>query len=293
MDTTPRSPRRGFEEYLANLNAGRREGEPARSFTLFVGTAGLQLDESRHDLDEQERVFAGVSPRHNPVFRYAETLDEIRATAENIRRLDHLGVEIGSHTVRHEAGGAFDRARWEHEFTDHARILRLAELPAPSGFRAPFLETNEALYETLEAHHFTYDASDPQNAIRWPRRHPGTSVWVFGVPRVPIPGRARPVLFYDLNLLQRLRRAAIEAGVQGEDAITTWMDEAYYQAARHAFQQRYRASRAPFLISGHGNFERPIGRLMREICGLPDVRCTTFREAAAFMQQHPELEGAE
>jgi hypothetical protein len=30
---------------------------------------------------------------------------------------------------------------------------------------------------------------------------------------------------------------------------------------------------------------------MQRICGLPDVRCANFREATAYMEAHPELEG--
>jgi hypothetical protein len=292
MDTTPHGHRHAFEDLFELLNARRAPATPPITFTLFIGTASFQLDPDRRRITAEERAFVAVPPRPSPVFDYAASLDEIEETAENVRRLAVLGVEIGSHTVRHARGGGWTRERWEMEMTDHARILALVGLPAPVGFRAPFLDTNDAMYESLDAHGFGYDCSETHSARFWPIRHPGTDVWQFGVPSVEIPGRDRPVLFYDLNLDARLRRAAADAGVHGDDAVQAWMDETFFQIALDELETRYRGSRAPFLVSGHGGFRVPITRLMRRVCGMPDVRCTTFREAAEYMRAHPEMEGA-
>jgi hypothetical protein len=124
-------------------------------------------------------------------------------------------------------------------------------------------------------------------------RHDENGIWVFGVPTVHIPGREGPVLLYDLNLDARLHAAALEAGIHGEAAIHEWMDETFEEVAFTELMSRYRSSRAPFLVSGHGGFQRPIARLMRRVCGMPDMRCSTFRDATAFMDAHPELAGAD
>jgi hypothetical protein len=42
---------------------------------------------------------------------------------------------------------------------------------------------------------------------------------------------------------------------------------------------------------GHGGFRAATLRLMSRVCGLPSVRCAAFREAAEYMDAHPELEG--
>lgn len=293
FDTTPLSPARGTEEMLLNVNAGRREDEPPRAFTLFIGTGGMTFDPARRRLPASDEPLRGVLPRNAYVFHYAERRADIDVTVENIRRLAARGVEIGAHTVRHAHGRDFTRERWDFELEDHARILGLLGLDAPIGFRAPFLETSDALYDSLAAHGYTYDCSDTQNARRWPRRHDGEGVWVFGVPTVHIPGREGPVLLYDLNLDTRLHAAAVAAGVQGEGAIRAWMDQTFEDVTYAELMGRYRGSRAPFLVSGHGGFQRPIARFMRRVCGMPDVRCTTFREAAAFMDAHPEMAGAD
>ncbi len=298
MDTTPHWERRGFEDLYRYLNLRTPEGSPASSYTLFIGTGGMQFDERRRDLNEAERVFQGVPPRHNPVFDYAESMEQIRGKIENIRRLGELGVEIGSHTVRHERGGEWTAQQWEHEIADHERILDLVRLPHPVGFRAPFLATNEGMYQALIAHHYRYDCSRTANSRFWPMRYPGTAaadgtgLWQFGIPSVMIPGRDRPALLYDLNMEERLRRAAIAAGQDEEAEIVRWMDDAFYRAIDSEFRRRYRGARAPFLISGHGGFRDPITRFMRRVCRMDHVRCATFREVVDYMEAHPEMEGA-
>ncbi len=296
MDTTPHWQRRGFEDLYRAVSALHAEGAGPSSYTLFIGTGGFQFDETRRDLSDAERIFQGVLPRHNPVFRYAESLEQIRGKAENVRRLHALGVEIGSHTVRHARGGGWTREAWEHELADHERILDLVSLPRPLGFRAPFLETNEAMYAVLAAHGYRYDASRAQNGSRWPTRHPASRdrehpLWLFGVPSLRIPGRSRPVLLYDLNLDTLLRQAARRAGVEGEEAIVRFENDLFYEAVSAEFERRYAGARAPLLISGHGGFREPTIRFMRRACRLPSVRCTTFREAVEYMDAHPELEG--
>jgi hypothetical protein len=293
MDTTPHWERRGFEDLHRYINLRTRPGQEPNSFTLFIGSGGLQFDENRRNLGELERVFQGIPPRHSPVFDYAEDMTQIRGKAENIRRLHALGVEIGSHTVRHLDGSAWSRDEWEHELADHARILDLADLPQPAGFRAPFLGRNEHMYAVLAAHGYAYDASETQNSRTWPRRRPGTRLWQFGIPSVPLPGRDRPVLFFDLNMEERLRRAALEAGVEGDAEVAARMEQAFFEIGMAEFQRRYRGSRAPFLISGHGGFREAITRLMRRVCRLEHVRCATFSEAVAYMEAHPEMEGAD
>lgn len=278
---------------LGNVNAGREEGEAPRSFTLFIGTGGMTFDPARRHLAPEDEPFRGVLPPNAYVFHYAQTRHEIDVTVENIRRLVERGVEIGSHTVRHAHGRAFSRERWDFELEDHARILRLLGLAQPVGFRAPFLETNEDLYDSLAAHGYRYDCSSSANGRRWPMRHGGDGVWVFPVPTVHIPGRERPVLLYDLNLDARLHAEAVAEGIQGESAIHAWMDETFERITLDEFMSHYRGSRVPFLVSGHGGFQAPIGRFMRHVCGMPDVRCTTFAEATDFMDAHPEMAGAD
>jgi hypothetical protein len=98
-------------------------------------------------------------------------------------------------------------------------------------------------------------------------------------------------LFFDLNMETLLRRAAAAAEIAGEPATTDWVDEQYEAIGYREFVARYRGRRVPFLVSGHGGFRLPTMRLLRRVCELPMVRCAAFREAAAYLQEHPEMEG--
>ena len=293
IDTTPSYQRpRGREVYESlyrALNRGRDPTAPPNSYTLFIASGGLQFAPDRENLTEEEQPYRGVEPRLAPVYRYAERLDRIRDKAANIRELAELGVEIASHGVRHTHGGGWSRDEWRFELGDHRRILALAGIPQPAGFRAPFLEGNSELYPVLQELGMTYDSSQVGGRC-WPTRHPGTRIWVFGVPSVALPD-GRQALWFDDNLETLLRPAAAADGVSGEADIRAWMEDAFFAAGVAEFTRRYEGSRAPFLVSGHGGFRKATIRLLNRVCDLPDVRCAAFREAAAYLDAHPELEG--
>jgi peptidoglycan/xylan/chitin deacetylase (PgdA/CDA1 family) len=283
----PRVEDSGFHYIYESINRHRAPGRPPNSFTLFISTGLLQLQPGRSRHTEAERAFEGGLPRNQPVIGYARNLSTLQARAANVRELSARGVEIGSHAVRHAHGLHFDEATWRAELADHQRISDLLSLPRPLGFRAPFLEYNEAMYTALAAHSTRYDASRP-GARTWPTRH-ASGIWLFSIPTVFLPD-GRRALFFDDNLRELLLPLAHASGKTGRDA-ERHIDDAYYRAGLAEFQERYRGERAPFLISGHGNFRGGILRLMRHVCGMPDVRCATFSEAVRYLDAHPELAG--
>ena len=285
FDTTPswksRGPCSGFCSVYKALN---RDGDLVRlanSFTLFISTGGMQFSPDRRRLSDEERRYLGRAAPGSRV--------RVRRQPQARGQLDELGVELASHSVRHLHGGAWSEEQWRFELADHQRILDLVGLPHPVGFRAPFLEGSPGLYAALEASGAAYDSSEVTGRT-WPRRHPGTRIWVFGLPTVEVPGRGR-VLFFDDNLRSILKSAAADAGIAGEERVSEWVESRFFDVALSEFQARYGGDRAPFLVTGHGDFLKPMLRLMRRVCPLPGVRCATFREAAAYMDEHPELEG--
>ncbi|MCA9534891.1 MAG: polysaccharide deacetylase family protein [Myxococcales bacterium] len=291
FDATPPEERpvdrTGFHYIYEALNRERPAGAPRNAFTLFISTGNFQFAPGARNLGSEERPFEGLLPRNQPVIRYARTLRYIRARAANVRDMAALGVEIGSHAVRHAHGLRWSEAEWRVELADHQRISDLLRFPRPLGFRAPFLEYNDGMYAALAAHGARYDASQP-GGRSWPTRHP-SGIWQFSVPTVPVPGGGR-ALFFDDNLRTVFGGMARARGLSGR-AAEDHMDSLYVDAAMAEFQQRYSGERAPLLVSGHGNFRKGILRFMRRVCELPDVRCTTFREATDYLDAHPELAG--
>lgn len=276
MDSTPRAG--AFEEntYKKFYDSVHDAGNAL--FTLFINTGYMQLDPRRATtVPPEERALLGKRPLNAPPIPYASDAAQARSRAENIRRLSDLGVEIGSHTVRHLHGHAWTVAQWEEEFADHQRVLDFFMLPRPRGIRAPFLETNPGFFRALQTHQMAFDTSvvgGPRRA--WPRRlSHGAGPWEVTIPSAELPNGKGRALFFDLNLKNNFH-------------VT---DDEYVTAALGEFQARYQGSRAPFLMCGHGNYLGAIARVMRSVCGLPSVRCGTFSELVEYMKQHPELEG--
>ncbi len=294
FDTTPgplqRRRRDPFVAMYETLNRRRPAGAERNSFTLFIVSGGLQLDPARR-WRGAALPFVGSLPRNRPVIGYARDLRYLRAKVASIRALHAAGVEIASHGVRHEHGAGWELARWHEEVRDHARILALFDLPRPLGFRAPFLEAGPHAYAAHAAVGARYDAGCASGSS-WPSRDPATGIWCFPIPTVHLAGHESPsgVLFFDDNVRTVLGRLARERGLRG-GAAERFMDAAYFDAAMDAFERRYRGNRAPFLVSGHGTMRSAALRFMRHVCELPQVRCATMREALAYLEAHPELEG--
>jgi peptidoglycan/xylan/chitin deacetylase (PgdA/CDA1 family) len=287
MDATPRDRALEDEPFYRFQQRVKDVG----SFTLFINTGYLQLD-PRRAVSAEDRPYQGRMRidgrrlgRNRPVITYAPSVASIQKRAENIRALHNLGVEIGSHTVRHDHGGEWSQQRWRDEFRDHQRVLDLLNLPTPQGYRAPFLETNAAMYQVMRDYQMIYDTSRGERPRRaWPHRVSGTPMWFFGVPAVRYPRGSNAGMFFDL----RIKRGLQSRGYRTPEA---W-NQAYYEMAMMEFNARYSGARAPFLLSGHGNFMPAIGRFMLEVCTREHVRCVTFAEAAQWMNEHPEMAGA-
>lgn len=79
-----------------------------------------------------------------------------------VRALYLDGNEVGHHTYTHNTSYNTPIDVWEEEFEDtHQFLLNEANIPEEhiTGFRAPYLQTNESLYEILEERGFLYDTS--------------------------------------------------------------------------------------------------------------------------------------
>ena len=291
LDTTP-SGRRPIEstDFYALLRAMNRSPErPEHRFTVFVASGGLTLDPGGR-ANDATRPYFGVLPRNRPIMHYATDLEHLRARAASVLRMAELGIEIGSHAVRHEHGRGWSRARWALELSEHDRILHHLGLPRARGFRAPFLERNEDMYAVLRERGYRYDVSRTGNAASWPARHP-TGLWLFHIPTVQVSGHPEPVLLFDDNMHHVLTAQARRAGLPTRAARERFVDEAFLAAMRQGFERRYLGARAPFLVSGHGRFIAPIRRFLRNACERPHVWCGTFAEAVDYLEAHPELEG--
>src|SRR5436190_11261901 len=92
------------------------------------------------------------------------------------------GHELGNHTHSHAHGRAFGTFEWRAEIERCAERLGRIGLPASQrGFRAPYLEYGDAVFEALAALGFHYDCSVEDG---WQRDMDGTNYrWPYTLDR--------------------------------------------------------------------------------------------------------------
>ena len=202
------------------------------------------------------------------------------------------GHEIASHGCGHFDGKDWSRADWSAELDAFARIVRDAWTTngidgepegwrhfAESdfrGFRAPYLSTNEALFEALAEAGMDYDASGVSKGPAQPETRSGLRR--FALPMVPEGPAARPVIAMDYNLFARHSNA-----VETEDRDGRFAERAY-KAFKAAFDEQHDGRRIPLQIGYHftlmngGAYWRALERFAEEVCVMPDVDCISYAE---------------
>lgn len=189
------------------------------------------------------------------------------------------GHEIGVHTRRHATSGDTASPVWEEEISG-CRTDLAALSPASGaiiGFRAPFLQYNQATFLALRSLQFVYDSSiehgfaDTSDGtdLRWPypldhgsSDAPGigaqAGLWEMPAYAFTVPPRLRAriqakykdfasangkITGFDWNLVAGSTEGG--AGFNREEFLET---------LKYSLDQRLRGNRAPLLIGGHSQF---------------------------------------
>lgn len=155
---------------------------------------------------------------------------------------------------------------------------------AISGGRTPCMEGEmAALAPVWAARNMTWDASkNLYTGIGWPEQIDG--VWEFQIPYAFSPAFDRKVIAMDYNM------AAVFSGTDAE------LRRAAAATYRYWFDEAYDGNRAPVVIAVHSDgsqreeFTAAALELMGDVCGLDDVVCTGFADAAAWLEaQDPQV----
>ncbi len=238
---------------------------------------------------------------------FAQTREEVG------QRLDHIwsargeGHEMASHGCGHFDGKRWSKRQWKTEFASFSTTLERAWVNAgrseeePSGwkdfaeseiagFRAPYLSTNGAMIDALDATGFAYDASGVSRGPVPPGQHKGLST--FELPLITEGPRNRRVIAMDYNLFVR-HSGGLENATQSQD-----FEDRSYKAFKRAFDGEYDGARRPLQIGMHfvemngGAYWRAVERLLADVCGLEDVACVTYREAIERLERRDAGGGA-
>lgn len=223
---------------------------------------------------------------------FAASKQEVADRLEQIRLAAAEGHDIGSHACGHFDGKDWSKADWLAEFGAFRRIFENAyaingispEPPgwrdfarhAVTGFRAPYLSTDKALYEALPEAGFHYDASGVSNGPDLPPTKNRTTR--FALPLIPEGPKAKPVVAMDYNLYVRH-----SGGFEKPSMADEFADRAYH-AFRAAFDAQYSGNRLPLELGFHftqmngGTYWNALERFAGEVCVKADVECISFRD---------------
>jgi hypothetical protein len=161
-------------------------------------------------------------------------------------------------------------------------ISRELRIPPVSGARTPCLEGNLSFVRAALAQRgMRYDASTPGYPGVWPWRD---GVWVFPIPLVPVADESFATLASDYNFYLN-QSGAVDSAASDAPAFA----DQTYRSLRAYFDEQYLGERAPISIAyhfedwNHGAYRDALRHLIFDVCGKPDVRCTTYRDVVAYL----------
>lgn len=281
-----------WSDFAAELN---RDGERVR-FTFFVSGINFLSNGKKH-LYQGPHQSRGASR-----INFGGSAEDVRKRVAFMNAMHRDGHEIASHAVGHFDGRGWSAASWASEFTSFDGLLdnvaRNNDL-APGegfaftakdivGFRAPYLAHSPGLYATLAARGYRYDTSGTSPSHAWPEKRDG--IWRFNLAGIRLAGSGRATLSMDYNFLVAQSGAAPIASRR--EQFRRQMLDSYL----NYFRANYAGNRAPIHIGHHftdyqnGAYREALKSFARAVCGLPEVRCVTYKTLADFMDRlQPEV----
>jgi hypothetical protein len=276
-----------WTDFAAEFN---RSGERVR-FTFFVSGINFLSNAKKHFYQgpNQSRGASRIN--------FGGSADDVRRRVAFMNGLYRDGHEIASHAVGHFDGRNWGAAAWTSEFNSFDGLLdnvaRNNEF-APGegfafspkdivGFRAPYLAHSRGLYATLAERGFRYDTSGTMAANAWPEKRDG--IWRFNLAEIKLAGSGRATLSMDYNFLVAQSGAAPIA--HRREQFRQQMLDSYL----NYFRANYTGNRAPIHIGHHfsdyqnGAYRDALKAFARSVCGLPEVRCVTYRTLADVMDK--------
>ncbi len=273
------------------------EGKPLH-FTYFINTAYLVAPKNKNVYHPPEHA-TGTS-----AIGFADSEKDVANRLEQMNAALTEGHELGCHLTGHYNGSTWTAADWKQEFNSFFDIVtnvgtinhlekepltrRTLELPADGivGFRAPELGVNKDLWPVLKEHHFQYDTSLTAKPGIWPTKL-ASGLWELPLTRIAFAGSSTSsLLSMDYNFYFK-QSHALETATRG----TPLWDQYYAEVMRSYrdyFKQSYTGNHAPIFIGHHfslwndGVYWEAMKTFASEVCGLPDVRCVSYKEV---MQQ--------
>ncbi len=219
---------------------------------------------------------------------------EIQERYQELKLAAAEGHEIGSHANGHFDGSRWTEEDWNSEFAQFDKIIfqgvgttapDLGFGPRDSvGFRAPQLGHSPGLFRVLPVFKYTYDTSKSDAPNYWPKKIEN-AYWNMPLARLRIVGSGKATLSMDYNFYVADSRG--EPNAANKELYKKQMIDTYMQY----FEGNYFGNRAPLHIGHHfskwngGAYWEAMQTFARRVCGLPEVKCVTYKELVSFLEE--------
>ncbi|MBL6990377.1 MAG: hypothetical protein ISR65_11385 [Bacteriovoracaceae bacterium] len=264
-------------------------------FTYFISGVYF-LTRGKRKLYDPPKHRAGAS-----AIGFAKTKESIGQRVNYLNEALMDGHEIASHANGHFDGSSWSQSDWESEFNyfedllfnfDVNNEINNVSLDLDKsqiiGFRAPLLGVSRGLWPALKQFGFRYDTSKVRGEVYWPEIYPASGAWNFPLASFKIAGTGKRTLSMDYNFYVAQSKAKKERDPSKLRRFQSQMYETYI----NYFKKNYNGKRAPIHIGHHfslwnnGIYWRAMKDFAVAVCGLPQVRCATYKELADYMDNH-------
>ncbi len=279
-----------WKELTAFADAMNKDGDRLH-FTFFVSGVNFIADSNRKLYE------APGQPRGASQIGFGGSPEDVRQRVDYINALYRNGHEIGSHAVGHFSGRNWSAGDWARELHSFRDILANVgpnnglgddvkfAFPASevSGFRAPYLDHSPGLYTALKDDGFRYDTSGDSKADAWPDKIDG--LWRFNLAEIGLHGVNKHLLSMDYNFFVAQSHGVVVPSRHD------FFKEQMLQSYLDYFKANYSGDRAPIHIGQHffdyqgGAYREAVEEFAIDVCGLPEVRCTTYSTLADFLDR--------
>jgi hypothetical protein len=283
-----------LDETLAFEQKMQAEKKPLH-FTYFINAAYFITDANAARLYQPP---AG-HPAGTSAIGFSDTTADIATRVSEFNKAFLAGNDIGSHSTGHFDGTAWTYDQWKQEFDSFTGLMANVQKNNPSvqiaapnfladihGFRAPNLGVNPNLYKLLGDDKFTYDGSGVGSGDTWPTQD-SNGVWHIPLGLVYLGANKNPVISMDYNLWMRQSNAT-EMATSGTPLWNQYYNEVESAYAQY-FNANYNGNRGPIVIADHfskwndGVYWEALKTFAENVCGMPNVRCGTFKDVVAYM----------
>lgn len=267
------------------------QGKPV-FFTYFISGVYF-LPRSKATLYRPPNLSPGSS-----LIGFADTTEEIPMRVGEVRQAMIEGHEIASHLNGHFQGGSlWNKSGWLSEISQFKKLLSDSgknsghtEVTFPnadkiSGIRTPNLSKNQSLYPALEEANFLYDSSQVGQPLDLPYKI--GKIWEIPLKDISLADTNQTVISMDYNFYSR-QSDTKDVAKKGTSLYNKFKDS-MLKSYLNYFEKVYEGNRAPVVIGHHfslwndGVYWEVLQEFIKEVCGKPDVRCTTFSEYVNYL----------